>query len=71
MDADEQRRINVTAIAARRRAATHCKHGHEFTPENTYWKSDGCRQCRTCHRDSDYSAKLRKRLDAIIRRNEG
>ncbi len=26
---------------------THCKHGHEFTPENTY-TSDGKRHCRTC-----------------------
>ena len=32
-------------------AKTHCKHGHEFTPENTAINSaSGCRQCRTCHR---------------------
>lgn len=29
---------------------THCKHGHEFTPENTYrWR--GGRQCRACGRE--------------------
>jgi hypothetical protein len=29
------------------REKTHCIHGHEFTPENTYrWK--GLRSCRTC-----------------------
>lgn len=27
---------------------THCKRGHEFTPENTYSRKDGGRQCRTC-----------------------
>lgn len=27
---------------------THCKRGHEFTPENTYRRKDGGRQCRTC-----------------------
>src|SRR5262245_49530249 len=31
---------------------THCKHGHEFTPENTYWTTstngNPRRQCKTC-----------------------
>ena len=33
-------------------ARTHCKHGHEFTPENTYVRSrKGSirRECRKCH----------------------
>jgi hypothetical protein len=30
---------------------THCKHGHEFTPENTYReKRTNKRHCRECHR---------------------
>jgi hypothetical protein len=30
---------------------THCKHGHEFTPDNFYVrKSDNSRQCRECYR---------------------
>jgi hypothetical protein len=29
---------------------THCKHGHEFTPENTKIRSDGNRYCRACGR---------------------
>jgi hypothetical protein len=39
---------------------THCKHGHEFTPENTIFRKSG-RQCRTCHqRDMrDYMQKRR------------
>lgn len=37
------------AIAAIKRAQTHCKHGHEFTPDNTKtW--NGKRQCRACHK---------------------
>lgn len=29
---------------------THCKNGHEFTPENTYLHPSGSRLCRTCRR---------------------
>lgn len=29
---------------------THCAHGHEFTPENTYVDPRGWRQCRKCGR---------------------
>lgn len=27
---------------------THCKHGHEFTRENTYVRPDGNRDCQIC-----------------------
>lgn len=31
---------------------THCKNGHEFTPENTYRRSDnGGRRCKACARE--------------------
>lgn len=30
------------------RYATHCKHGHEFTSDNTYVNPRGARECRTC-----------------------
>lgn len=31
---------------------THCPHGHEYTPENTYWgkRKKGDKRCRTCAR---------------------
>lgn len=29
---------------------THCKHGHEFTPDNTYMRA-GSRNCRQCRRN--------------------
>ncbi|MFJ2650893.1 HNH endonuclease signature motif containing protein [Streptomyces sp. NPDC087420] len=31
-----------------KRAQTHCKRGHEFTPENTRLRPNGTRLCRTC-----------------------
>jgi HNH endonuclease len=41
------RGIGPIAMNARK---THCKHGHEFTPENTYrWRT--ARICRQCRRD--------------------
>ncbi|MDQ2787974.1 MAG: hypothetical protein M3Y58_23590 [Chloroflexota bacterium] len=29
---------------------THCPHGHEYTPENTYVAPSGSRMCRICRR---------------------
>lgn len=29
---------------------THCQRGHKFTPENTYVRPTGQRNCRTCRR---------------------
>ena len=42
-----------------RKAKTHCKQGHEYTPENTYLKKNGNRACRECGR-----IRLRKRKGA-------
>ena len=41
---------------------THCKHGHEFTEENTYIRTAGHRECRTCKRRLNREAKARKRM---------
>ena len=32
-------------------AKTHCNHGHEFTVENTYYRPDNSRECRTCRKE--------------------
>lgn len=40
---------------------THCKHGHEFTPENTVPNGNG-RKCRTCHRRIHRERRNRKRI---------
>lgn len=40
---------------------THCKHGHEFTPENTYHEKGGGRVCRTCNREKQRRRNARLR----------
>ncbi len=39
------RGMNPAAINARK---THCKNGHEFTPENTTWRRGKWRRCKIC-----------------------
>lgn len=56
--------IGGLANGAKRRAATHCRRGHEFTPENTRITPEGWRNCRACH-----NAKMRRR-NALRRATE-
>jgi HNH endonuclease len=48
-------------IGARLAARTHCTHGHPFDEENTAYKADGSRRCKTCHRDRERAAKRRSK----------
>lgn len=36
------------APSMRNARKTHCKRGHQFTPDNTRYEGDGSRHCRTC-----------------------
>jgi len=46
--------LRGTSMVAKNAKLTHCRHGHAFTPENTYYVHRGnrpvTRQCRTCVR---------------------
>lgn len=42
---------NMRRAVPFRSETTHCKHGHEYKPENTYInKKTGVKQCKECHR---------------------
>ena len=54
-----------------REPKTHCKHGHEFTPENTYvWK--GHRQCRECGRSNwrKWNEELKAHITQVHKRKK-
>jgi hypothetical protein len=60
-------RGNGPAAAAARR--THCSNGHEFTPGNTLWLSNGKgershRRCRTCNAERLRERRRRRRGNA-------
>jgi WhiB family transcriptional regulator, redox-sensing transcriptional regulator len=40
---------------------THCKRGHRFTAENTYYAPDGQRRCRQCLREAQPPRAQRRR----------
>ena len=60
--------------AALNKKKTHCKRGHEFTPENTWLykvspqNPNGGRMCRTCKRMHDTMRMDRRRPDRVRRR---
>lgn len=55
------------------REKTHCVHGHEYTPENTYTPPNGQRVCQTCRRAHVVRRNEAKRTGkpSIIPRSEG
>ena len=55
---------NTRRARARFRNRTHCAHGHELTPENTYtYPGTGNRECKTCRRRYVAECKARRRAE--------
>jgi len=60
--------------ARRARAArTHCKRGHEFTPENTYYspKRPTVRQCRACSKEQGRELYRRRHAPQLVGQEVG
>lgn len=55
---ENARRQRDYGAAKMRRSMTHCKRGHEFTPENTYTFRN-MRTCRACKRQAERRRKRR------------
>lgn len=53
------KRENVRRAMAARGWVTHCKRGHEFTPENTYVRKNGTRFCNRCRTIRDEARAMR------------
>lgn len=47
--------------AAKNKAKTHCRRGHEFTDENTRVRPDGGRSCRQCEKDRHSTEEYRRK----------
>ena len=63
VSARENTRRSPIAPGAINGAKTHCKRGHEFTPENTYKNGPSGRQCRTCAIRSATLGQIRRRAE--------
>lgn len=50
-----------------RKQKTHCKHGHEFTNENTYITSKNERQCRVCRKEALKKFRKKSKLEKVGR----
>lgn len=62
--------LRGVTLAARKAQQTHCVHGHEFTPENTYLHpGTNRRQCHECRRERDRARyPMRRDRARMIRR---
>lgn len=65
-NAPSQRSYRGVTLLGHSSTTTHCIHGHEFTPENTYVApGKGGRQCRTCNRQRRRESYWRKKREQL------
>lgn len=75
-DAFQKGRVNTAQLSSLKNAnrdKTHCKSGHEFTPENTRIDKSGWRSCRTCMRShrANYEVRSNRRGRAALTQPTG
>lgn len=58
---ENRNRGNSPDVMGSQRNRTHCPHGHEYTPENTWRNKRGHRFCRSCARDNQARMRARRR----------
>lgn len=61
-------RTNVlrgVGFAACKARQTHCIHGHEFDPANTYVAPNGTRRCRRCRAEAQNRARRRQGVACV------
>lgn len=55
--------LRGVSFAAENAKKTHCKHGHEFTPENTARDARGWRICRACRQRRNDASNAKRRTE--------
>lgn len=66
----ENTMLSPNTLAAKNAAKDRCKHGHDYTPDNTYvWR--GQRTCRACNRRLSLESKARRRAAKRAGANSG
>lgn len=50
--------LGGAANGERQRNKTHCKNGHPYNKENTYFSKEGWRRCRACHCENERARRL-------------
>lgn len=64
-------------VALKNADKTHCKQGHPYDEENTFYRPDGSRWCRQCRTDSDLRQRLKKygltkeEFEGLLERSKG
>lgn len=58
--------LRTNSVVAQNARKTHCKHGHEFSVENTVVHSGGGRECWTCRKAFKRKYYLQRRAKAML-----
>ena len=66
MDASRKGRLLNCSVNKKK---THCPHGHEYSPENTYVSKIGARFCRACMAENTRRRDERRRQERLRRRH--